>query len=356
MNVLEKIGSDQQLIEALPVAVAVFGENGRLCLFNQAYISLFQLDRAWLEGQPSYSDLLTHLRETQMLPEVVDFKAFRVAETARLANLKTPQTDTLYLPSGAAIRRLATPADGGFILSYEDLSARLEAERARNEFAAVQQQSLDHLSESLAVFGADGRMKFCNAAFRSLWGLEDGSDGLALPAVLDLMQAALLADGDWPEIREQLALRLLGRKSGAGRIELSDGRVLEASHIPLPDGAALLRYADITDSAHLQDALREKAQSMEIANRAKSEFMATLSHQVRTPLTTISGFAQLLSGEHVGKLNKRQGEYADGIVHQSKALSSLLAGIVELAGIEAGLSKLEIAPIDLHAALNDAFQ
>lgn len=354
MVVLDKIGPDDALIEALPIAVAVFGEDGRLHLSNKAYRSLFRLDPAWLDGHPSHSDILNRLREARRWPEINDFKSYRTSEAARLKGLEKPESDQLYLPDGTVLRRIAAPLKDGFMLSFEDLSPRLEAERARNESTAVQRQTLDHIGVAIAVYGADGRQRLCNTAFQALWNLPD--DEPALGNFLDASRAYLAAGDDWPVKRGQLTTRLLGRQAGLSRLTRNDGLVLDGAHIPLPDGAALLSYTDVTDGAGLEDALRGRAAAMQDANRMKSDFLATLSHQVRNPLTAITGFAEMLVGGYVGALNKRQAEYAAGIASQSDALAAMFDAVLDLAGMEAGLeSDMECETIDLHAALAEAF-
>jgi len=352
--VLDKIGTDDALIEALPIAVAVFGEDDRLRLFNKTYADLFRLDPKWLHGHPGHGEILNRLREARRWPEINDFKSYRGAEAARLKGLEKPASDQLYLPDGTVLRQVAAPLAGGFMLSFEDLSPRLEAERARNESAAVQRQTLDHIAAGIAVYGADGRQRLCNAAFRALWDLPKSEPGLG--EFLDASRAYLSPDEDWPGLRGKLIALLLGRHAGLSRLARTDGLVLDAAHIPLPDGAALISYTDVTASAGLEDALRGRAEAMQDANRMKSDFLATLSHQVRNPLTAISGFAALLAGGHVGALNKRQAEYAAGIASQSDALAAMFDAVLDLASMETGLEKdLESETIDLHAALAEAF-
>ena len=221
------------------------------------------------------------------------------------------------------------------MLAFEDLSPRLAAERAANEAALVQRQTLDHLGDALAVFGADGRLAFANAAFSRMWRW----DGQRLGDFLDISATP------WS------VARVLARDGETVRLARPDGTVLEAQHVPLPDGAALIRFTDVTAGARLGEALRERAEAMASASRMKSEFVATLAHEARQPLGAITGFAQLLAGGHVGELSRRQREYADSISASAQQLSRMVDDILDLASIEAGMSPLERRPFDVHAVL-----
>jgi PAS domain-containing protein len=78
------------------------------------------------------------------------------------------------LPDGRTLRVITAPHPfGGLMFLYEDVSDRLELERARNTLAAVQRATFDHLFEGVAVFGGDGRLKLFNKRFAALWALEE---------------------------------------------------------------------------------------------------------------------------------------------------------------------------------------
>ena len=98
---------------------------------------------------------------------------------------------------------------------------------------------------------------------------------------LDATRRVLPVTENWPEKRVKLSGKLLGRKSGVGRIECNNGVVLEGVHIPLPDGAVLLRYADVSDGIKLENSLKqralemtERAELLAGANRVRSEFFS----------------------------------------------------------------------------------
>jgi signal transduction histidine kinase len=333
VDITEQI--DAGLLAALPIPVAVFDRAARLIAFSPTYAVFSGLTSDFLNTRPSWSDLIARLHAGHRLPEVANLAAWRDEERHRLASLTRRVEERQYLPDGATYKRTASPLKGGgFVLAYEDMTPRIAAERAVNEAALVQRQTLDHLADALAVFGSDGRLKLANTAFRALWTW----DG-------DRLSDFLAASGSAWDVPH-----LFARRAGSARIERG-GILLEAHHLPLPDGAVLLRYADVTIGARLQDALRARAETTEAADRMKSEFVATLAHEARVPLTTIAGFAEMLAGGYAGALTGRQIDYANGIAATTTQLARLIDDILDLAGIEAGMTELEPSPFDLHTAL-----
>ncbi|MDP7667026.1 MAG: HAMP domain-containing sensor histidine kinase, partial [Rhodospirillales bacterium] len=93
------------------------------------------------------------------------------------------------------------------------------------------------------------------------------------------------------------------------------------------------------------------AEALQEADRLKSEFIANVSFEVRTPLTTIIGFSELLADEQFGAFNPRQMEYANGIHDSATTLMAVISDILDLAMIEAGMMRLELDAVDIHAML-----
>lgn len=339
------------LIEHLPVAVSVFGPDGRLRVYNGAFADLWPLDRTWLDGAPTLDELLEHLRTLRRLPEQVDFQAFKSGWLARLGSLTGPLNEEFYLPDGTALHVVSSPdGEGGLVIAFEDVSPRLEAERAHNQSVAVQRASLDNLEEGIAVFGSDGRLTFHNAALARMW--EMPAAFFSGPSHLSMFLTAVAGNfarvSGWEDTAHGKLAMYLGRAPGTERWDRDDGAIYELRHAPLPDGAALLRFADITHQVHTETSLTARADSAEAVSRMKSEFLAHMSKELRVPLQTVSGFAQLLSAKYFGELNKRQQEYADGITETVFKLDGMISDIVDLAEIEAGLAKLATDTVDLH--------
>ena len=124
--------------------------------------------------------------------------------------------------------------------------------------------------------------------------------------------------------------------------------------MPLPDGATMLTFQDITDTENVERALRERNEALETADQMKVDFVHHVSYELRSPLTTISGFAHLLTDPTTGPLTAKQAEYLDYVTKSTNALLALTNNILDLATIDAGAMKLELGPVDIGKAIEAA--
>ncbi|MEQ8166658.1 MAG: HAMP domain-containing sensor histidine kinase, partial [Alphaproteobacteria bacterium] len=79
-----------------------------------------------------------------------------------------------------------------------------------------------------------------------------------------------------------------------------------------------------------EQALLDRNEALETADRLKSEFVANVSYELRTPLNTIMGFAEILNNQYFGELNRRQAEYSRGLLESSQQLMALINDILDL--------------------------
>ena len=188
----------------------------------------------------------------------------------------------------------------------------------------VQGETLDTLKEGVAVFGSDGRLKLANRAFADMWRL--APESLA-------EQSAYRRDRPaWPPARAPR--RTPGSRSAARwpglptcawacrcRMERRDGSVLDCAAAPLPDGATLLTFIDVTASVNVERALTERNDALERASRLRDDFVHHVSYELRSPLTNVIGFTQLLGDGRSGRSIR-----ASGICRAHHALVGGAAG------------------------------
>lgn len=348
------VDAHAEVLNNLNTAIVIFGPNKRVAFFNHAYARLWRLDEDWLASGPLHSELIDQMREHRLLPEQADFPAFKAAILRLYTDLLETSEELVHRPDGRVLRQLVSPHPlGGLLMVYEDVTDRLALERSYNTLIAVQQETLANLYEGVAVFGSDGRLKLSNPAYARIWRLDPALlEGE--PHVSELVDAArplFPADADWRRLSSHLVAQVTERAAQSGRMERPDGAVIDFAAVPLPDGAMLFTYVDVTDSANVERALRDRNEALETADRLKTEFLANVSYELRSPLNVIIGFAEILRNEYFGELNSRQRGYATGILDASHHLLALINDILDLSSFEAGQLELERERFDLRAAL-----
>lgn len=339
--------SQREVLEQMRTAIAMFDQETRIEFYNAAYEQLTGLSGTFLDQKPRMTDIIDRLRESRKLPEQADYRQFKQAWLHRFTSLLEPYEEMQYLPDGTVLRMIAMPRPmGGLLLTYEDVTGRLNLEMSYNTLVAVRQETMDNLAEGIAVFGEDGKLKLSNQAFARLWKIT-AEEAAAAPHVTQLVGKAqgFFAPGEWEGMKQLLLGNALEREQRKGRMKRADGTVLEFSVVPLPDGNILNAWFDITDTVKVEHALVEKNAALEEAERLKTDFLANVSYQLRTPLNAIMGFAEMLGQQYFGKLNERQAEYASGIIEAGQRLISLVNDILDLSTIEAGYLKLYPAEV-----------
>lgn len=345
----------RDLLESSTSAMAIYGKDQRLKFYNFAFVALWKFDELFLDTEPTYGEILENLRERRKLPEQANFKAFKTQQQKLFTTLIEPEEEFFYLPDGKTLRVIAIPhALGGILFAYEDVTDRLALERSYNTLIAVQRETLDNLHEGIVVFNENGRLSLCNPTFHKLWQLSADFTANEPPLrnVLDQCRGLFVTD-DWEQFASNLMARFQARQFFALRFERSDGTVVDCTCVPLPDGATLLSFVDVTASTLVERSLRERTEALEAADKLKTEFLANMSYELRSPLTSISGFAEMLQKQYVGPLNDIQKDYITGIHQSAHQLAGLISDIIDLSTVEAGYIKLEITEFDIRDAIDN---
>jgi signal transduction histidine kinase len=144
------------------------------------------------------------------------------------------------------------------------------------------------------------------------------------------------------------------RQPVAGQMLRPDQSVIDFAVAPLPDGATLITFVDVTDSKRYEQTLLERNEALVAADRLKSQFISHVSYELRTPLTNIIGFGELLSSPRTGELNSKQREYLNDISASSRTLLAIINDILDLATIDAGGLELKLAPVKITDVVHTA--
>ncbi len=345
-------------LDQLPTAVAIFDAGQTLIFSNAAYQRLWNLDAAFLASRPTDSEVLDRLRAARKLPEQADF---RVWKADFLSGYRSVEQQELWwhLPDRRTLRVVINPnPQGGVTYLFDDVSERFELASQVNSLTQVQSETLDTLKEGVAVFGSDGRLKLHNRAFAEMWNLPPDmpAQNPHIDAIIKVCRLLAPQEEPWVDIRGAVAGLADMRMGLSCRIERRDSSALDCTAQPLPDGATLLSFTDVTASVNVERALTERNDALERASRLRDEFVHHVSYELRSPLTNIIGFTQLLGDETVGALNPRQRDYADHIMRSSAALLAILNDILDLASIDTGSLELSPEIVDIRSTIEAAMR
>ena len=341
--------AQRSMLDQLSIGVGQFDADRKLTFANQPFRRTFGILPNAIALGTSFERLMSDARENGRTPEVRDFPAWRAEHVDWFTSGET-QEEAWPLSGGTHLRVVAQPMpDGGLVLIAEDRTEQLALSATRDTLLRTRTAIFDSLFEALAVVAPNGTLQLWNRSFAGVWAL----DAEMLDAhpnaekLLDAIAPNLARPKQVKAIGEVIRAATLDRKGSAGRVQMADGRTLEFAGVPLPDGNGLLTTLDITDSQMAEDALRQRAEALEEADAVKTRFLANMSYEFRTPLTTIGGFAELLEAGVAGDLTEQGQEYVAAILSSVERLTEQVENVLDLSQSEAGLLPIAKERIEL---------
>ena len=343
--------AQRSMLDRLSVGVAQFDGQRRLTFANQPFRRLFAVRPGAGALGTSFERLLSDARDEGRTPEVRDFPSWRKDHIAWFEAGGT-QDEDWPLSDGTHLAVVGQPMpDGGLTLILEDRTEQLSIAANRDTLLRTRTAMLDSLFEALAVFAPDGTLQLWNHSFPETWGLEPEALDRhpSVDTLLTLIQPNLARQKQVRGVAEVIRSATLDRKERAGRLEMADGRTIEFAGIPLPDGNGLLTTLDVTANEQAETALRDRAEALEQADKVKTRFLANMSYEFRTPLTSIGGFAELLEAEVAGPLTDGAKEYVAAILESVARLTDQVENVLDLSQSEAGLLPIARRELSLLA-------
>ena len=358
-NAEPDLGHLTTVIDALATPIAVFDKRQQLTHYNTAYANFWGLETSWLNTEPNEKAILDKLRTQGALPAETDYRDWRGKHLMSYA-LTAPREVPWYLPAGRCANVIAAPATGtgGVIYVFEDMTERLALETRHNALMHVQRETLNALTEGVAVFGTNGRLKLHNPRLSMLWKLPMNTLG-SHPHIDEIARACAEAfpeDGRriWGDLKQRIIDLNPTRSDTKGRITRADGRLLDYAVVRLPDGQTMMTFVDVSESANYERVLKERNEALIAADRLKDTFVQNVSYELRSPLTNIIGFADLLASDDIGPLSDKQRAYTDYIRASSANLGLLIDNILDLATVDAGIAQLNPEVLDISTLIEKA--
>jgi signal transduction histidine kinase len=333
----------------MSAGVAQFDARHVLSFANLPFQSLFTFRDQWLSEKPEFARVLDRMRENGKVPEVRDFPAWR-KEREDWFRTSDPTEENWLLPDGTHLRVLAQPIpDGGLLMIFEDRTEQAQLASARDILLRVRTATFDNLFEAIAVFSADGRLSIWNRLFAETWELND--DLLLQHPRLDELLPSLARHLQKPSqislLGELIRTTSSNREQRKSKAVFADGRMFQIATIPLPDGNTLFTMLDMSNTLKVEQALRDRNSALQEADAIKGKFLANMSYEFRTPLTSISGFADLLKAGIAGDLSDQAKDYVDAILQSADRLSDQINTVLDYSQIEAGALPLALEQTDV---------
>lgn len=178
---------------------------------------------------------------------------------------------------------------------------------------------IEHIEDGVMILDDQLRILLLNPAMRRAFGLwEEDYQGKSVLDVIPHPDLRAMLTGSGPTMPHH-------------EIAFDDGRVYHAQHTTIPGIGSAITTQDITYLRQI--------------DRLKSEFINTISHDLRSPLTAVLGYVELLG--RVGTLNDAQREFVQRVQTSIQNITALVNDLLELGRIEAGVDvQKELLPLD----------
>jgi len=352
------IASEKQLQAIMKNAGAVIflkDLKGRFLFVNRHFSELFQVDEEEVRGKTDFDlfppDIAKKFQEN-------DLKVLQAGHTMESEEIALHPDGTFHtyisikFPLFGADRKVYAVCG-----IATDITERKEEGRKLYESQRLTQLILNSTGEGIYGVDSDGRCTFCNSAARKIFGYS--VEDVIGCHIHDLVHHTRPGGREYlrtecpvhQSFRDKQGLHsedeVMWRKDGTSfPVEYRAHPIIEDGQVV----GTVVSFSDITQRKKMEEDLWSTKEAAEAANRAKSDFLAIISHEVRTPMNIIIGMTRLVLET---KLSRRQRKYLKNAVKSSESLLLLLDGLLDIAKIEKGKMELEQDPFDLHKAVKN---
>jgi PAS domain S-box-containing protein len=239
-------------------------------------------------------------------------------------------------------------ANGATVTTSTDITLVKQAQSEADSSYQQLQDAIEALPASYIAYDKDERIVMTNSRYRRSFNVKSPDDIHGLPLEELLRTNLRRGNLDVPEDEWEswIETRLAQHRTPGHVIEqrLKTGEYFRFVDSVTSDGGIIRFGLDISELKRQQEQLEEARKTAEEANQAKSEFLATISHAIRTPLNGILGIADLMRD---GAMDADQRERLEHIIASGNALQAIINDVLDMSKIEAGAIVIERAPFDM---------
>jgi signal transduction histidine kinase len=332
----------EETFNRISVPIAIFDYSTKLVFANDAMSQLFDLEKSYITSKPYFREIIDFLIERKKLTEMDGNQSYRQKLSNYFRDMVEPYHTFLHTPDSRSINVVISPNhDGGLVFICEDITDKITIERNYNTLSAVQTETLNHLHDGIFVFGTNNRIKMINPSVKRIWGpINSDCNDMHVRDFFTFFVDLFPTPDDCEEWIARVINMCEREHDISGILNLTPGKSINYTYVPLPDGLNLIQFVDVTDRVNLERALIDKNEVLSQTSKLKSNFLANISHEVKYPINTVLGFTELLINQYFGMLNDRQIEYCSSILSAIHKLSSIMDSILGLASVEAGENKM----------------
>lgn len=341
-----------EAIEALPDGFVLYDEKDRLVICNQRYRDIYSLSADVIQPGNTFEYIVKTGAQRGQYPEAIGREEEWLAERLKEHNRPSGVVEQ-QLESGQWLRILERKTDSGGTVGFRiDITELKEREQELWESTERIRATVHTALDCIVVMDQEGKVVEFNPSAEATFGFErDEVIGREMAELIiperygDAHRAGLqkyLETGEGPVLGQHIEIEAR-RKDGT---ELPISLSISVSHEA--DGPIFVGYMrDTTERRAAEEALKIARDKAEIANNAKSEFLAMMSHEIRTPLNGVLGFLGLLLDT---RLNEEQLEYVRSGRRSAESLLDVINDILDFSKMEAGRLDFEtvvFSPTDI---------
>ncbi|MGL5807853.1 MAG: ATP-binding protein, partial [Xenococcaceae cyanobacterium] len=324
-----------ELIEQIPLPLSIQTLMGKIVGKNHCWIE--QIERT--DNNESSSEKIHRIPKTQKSLRKDDASYSEVANKSLPSQMNCPNNSYYW-----AARHLAKQGSGNSFINAPCSLENSDAVAFCGETVLRTTSGFETNLESLMV--------------------EQLKPELSIPAELTNPKSAEVSQTSWGHIATKtnnwqllgLSLKIIEQYLSKSEIFKSDLFKNQFSDRQSESNSPfwLVLAIPVNRSQSEQELAAKNADLVEL-NRLKDEFLATLSHDLRSPLTALVGLSSLLKEQKLGQLNQRQSRYTELIYHSARQLMDLVNDLLDLARLEAGQLELTLKPLEIKDACEHAY-
>ena len=373
----ELVASRDQLafiLTEMSDGLALFDSEGRIVYCNERYRSMFPLTGKLRVPGALLPEILRAAVEVGELLDIPPEEVDRWISTV-MSGLRSGLHEEVHLFDGSWLHVRTKPLAGGnatVVVSditlikraetdLRGLTHKLELQATRSaEAAKLLETTLETMDQGLMLIRPDESVPIFNRRAGELLGFPP--EFVAQHPTHYQMVKFQRQRGDFarvsPDAMARIESPLQYRQTLTFEAEHPNGRVLETRSRPLEDGGVVRTFTDITERKAAERAVQAAKDLADVAraaaeeaNQAKSDFLSTMSHEIRSPLNAVIGFAQiLLDAPELAEANRRR---VGLIVSASEMLLAVVNDVLDFSRFEAGEVQLDERPTSIREVISD---